>query len=38
MLADLRQHAPELDQAVAPAKEFTGLIRDHAPGRLDPWW
>ncbi len=37
LLAGLRQHAPELDQAVALAEEFTGLIRDHAPDRLDPW-
>jgi len=37
LLVDLRQHAPELDEAVALAEEFTGLIRDHAPGRLDPW-
>ncbi len=37
LLADLRQHAPELDEAVALAEEFIGLIRDHAPDRLDPW-
>ena len=37
LLADLRRHAPELDEAVALAEEFTGLIRDHAPDRLDPW-
>jgi len=37
LLADLRQHAPELNEAVALAEEFTGLIRDHAPDRLDPW-
>ncbi len=37
MLADLRQHAPELNEAIALAEEFTGLIRDHAPDRLDPW-
>lgn len=37
LLADLRQHAPELDEAVALVEEFTGLIRDHAPDRLDPW-
>jgi len=37
LLASLRQHAPELDQAVALAEEFTDLIRDHAPDRLDPW-
>ena len=37
LLADLRQHAPELDQPVALAEEFTGMVRDHAPDRLDPW-
>jgi len=37
LLADLRQHAPELDEAIALAEEFTGLIRDHAPDRLNPW-
>jgi len=37
LLAELRQHAPELDEAIALAEEFTGLIRDHAPDRLDPW-
>ncbi len=37
LLAELRQHAPELDEAVALAEEFTGLIRDRAPDRLDPW-
>jgi len=37
LLADLRQRAPELDEAVALAEEFTGLIRDHAPSRLDRW-
>ncbi len=37
LLAGLRQQAPELDEAVALAEEFTGLIRDHAPDRLDPW-
>jgi len=37
LLADLRQHAPELDQAVVLAEEFTGMVRDHAPARLDPW-
>jgi len=37
LLAGLRQHAPELDEAVALAEEFTGLIRGHAPDRLDPW-
>ena len=37
LLADLRQHAPELNEAIGLAEEFTGLIRDHAPDRLDPW-
>ena len=37
MLAGLRQQAPELDEAIALAEEFTGLIRDRAPDRLDPW-
>ena len=37
LLAGLRQHAPELDEAIALAEEFTGLIREHAPDRLDPW-
>jgi len=37
LLADLRQHAPELDEAITLAEEFTGLIRDHAPDRLDAW-
>ena len=37
LLADLRRRAPELDEAVALAEAFTGLIRDHAIERLDPW-
>ena len=37
LLAELRRHAPELDAAITLAEEFTGLIREHAPGRLDPW-
>ena len=37
LLAGLRQQAPELDQAVTLAEEFTGMVRDHAPDRLDPW-
>jgi transposase len=37
LLADLRCRTPELDEAVALAEAFTGLIRDHAPERLDPW-
>jgi transposase len=37
LLADLRSRAPELDEAVTLAEAFTGLIRDHAPERLDLW-
>jgi transposase len=37
LLADLRSRAPELDEAVALAEAFTGLIRDHAPERRDLW-
>jgi transposase len=36
-LANLRRHAPELDEAIALAEAFTGLVRDHASSRLDPW-
>jgi transposase len=36
-LAALRRHAPELDEAVALAEEFTGLLRERAPERLDAW-
>ena len=37
LLAELRRHTPELEQTITLAEEFTGLVRDHAPGRLDPW-
>jgi transposase len=37
LLADLRRHSPDLDEAVALAEEFTGLVRDRAPDRLAPW-
>jgi len=37
VLDGVRRHAPELDEAVALAEEFTGLVRDRAPSRLDPW-
>ena len=37
MLAELRRHAPELDDAVALTAAFTSLVRDRAPDRLDPW-
>jgi transposase len=36
-LAELRRYGPELDEAVALAEEFTGLLRARAPDRLDPW-
>jgi transposase len=36
-LAELRRHAPELDEAVALAEEFMGLLRNRTPDRLDPW-
>ena len=37
LLADMRRHVTALDEAVALAEEFTGLIRDRVPDRLDPW-
>jgi transposase len=37
LLADLRRHAPELDEAVARAEAFVDLVRNRAPDRLDPW-
>ena len=37
LLAELRRHAPELDEAVSLAEAFVGLVRDRAPDRLDPW-
>ena len=37
LLADLRRHAPELDETVALAEAFVGLVRERAPDRLDPW-
>lgn len=37
LLAELRRHTPELEQTITLAEEFTGLVRDHAPDRLDPW-
>ena len=36
LLAELRRHTPELGQTITLAEEFTGLVRDHAPDRLDP--
>jgi transposase len=36
-LTALRQHAPVLDEAVALAEEFIGLLRERAPERLDAW-
>jgi len=37
VLDEVRRHAPELDEAVALTEQFTGLVRDRTPGRLDPW-
>ena len=37
ILAELRRHAPELDEAISLAEAFVGLVRDRAPDRLDPW-
>ncbi len=37
LLAELRRHAPELDEAISLAEAFVGLVRDRAPDRLDPW-
>jgi len=37
VLADLRRHDPELDEAIALAEAFIGLVRDRTPDRLDPW-
>ena len=37
LLAELRRHSPELEETITLAEEFTGLVRDHAPDRLDPW-
>ena len=37
LLADLRRHDPELNEAIALAEAFISLIRDPAPDRLDPW-
>jgi transposase len=37
LLAELRRHAPELEEAVTLAEAFTGLVRDRTPDRLDPW-
>ncbi len=37
LLTDLRRQAPELDEAVALAEAFVGLVRDRAPDRLDSW-
>ena len=36
-LAGLRRCGPELDEAVALAAAFVGLVRDRAPDRLDSW-
>ncbi len=37
LLADLRRRTPDMEEAVGLAEEFTALVRDHAPDRLDPW-
>jgi transposase len=37
LLADLRRHAPELEEAVALAEAFVDLVRNRVPDRLDPW-
>ena len=37
VLADLRRYGPELDEAIALAEAFIGLVRDRAPDRFDPW-
>ncbi len=37
LLAELRRHTPELEETITLAEEFTGLIRDRSPGRLDLW-
>ena len=37
LLAELRRHAPELDEAISLAEAFVGLVRDRAPDCLDPW-
>jgi len=37
VLAELRQHNPELDQAIGLAEEFAALVRRREPEHLDPW-
>jgi transposase len=37
ILAELRRHAPELDEAISLAEAFVGLVRDRAPDRLNSW-
>ncbi len=37
VLDRVRRHVPRLDEGVTFAEKFTGLVRDGAPGRLDPW-
>src|SRR4051795_5212343 len=37
ILADLRRYDPELNEVIALAEAFIGLVRDRAPDRLDPW-
>jgi transposase len=37
VLAELRQHNPELDEAIALTEAFISVVRDRTPDRLDPW-
>jgi transposase len=37
LLARLRQHAPELGEAIDQALAFAGLVRERRPERLDRW-
>jgi len=37
LLACMRRQTPDLEAAVGLAEAFTGLVRDRAPDRLDPW-
>ena len=37
LLDDLRRRVPALEEAVALAGAFIGLVRDRAPDRLDAW-
>ncbi len=37
LLTELRRRNPELDEAIALAEAFIGLVRDRTPDRLAPW-